>query len=139
MSSVVWLNNLVLAAKKYILPLALSTLGVFAPAYQLLFVVGVLVTVDTITGSIAAVKKGEKFSSEAFSRIITKNIKYFVAILAGYLVEKYLINGAFSISKITATYAGITELISILENMDAMSDKPMFANLIAKLLSKRDS
>lgn len=115
-----------------------SSLAVFAPIKALMLVVGFLIFADLLTGIMAARKRGEKITSAAMRRTVSKLAVYHIVILAGFLTEVYMIDNAIAISKIAAGIIGITELLSILENSSVILEQNVFKKLIKILGSDND-
>jgi phage-related holin len=134
----VWLNNLYFGLKKHLYAFSLSIGAIFAPTKPLLLAVGTLIVIDTITGVLAARKRGENFSSSALRRTISKMLVYQTAILTGFLLEKYLVDFV-AVSKIVAASTGIVEFTSIVENLSTLHGKPILQDVIKKLGSKNDT
>ena len=79
-----------------------------------------LVIADTITGIIAANKRGEKINSRGFARVLSKIIVYMVSILCCHGVEEVLkIDGYVTYVAVGAIAS--TELMSVLENTRKVS------------------
>ncbi len=95
----------------------LAVIGVafFAPILPAMFAVGLLITIDTITGILGARRLGEKIESKKFGRVITKMLVYQLLIISSHLVELYLFD-LLPIVKITLGFLAITEFLSIGEN-----------------------
>jgi phage-related holin len=92
--------------------MVLSFVAPIAPFFWL--AIG-LVIADTITGILAARRRGEKINSRGFSRVLSKIVVYMVSIIACYGVETVLkIPGHVTYVAVGAIAA--TEVMSILEN-----------------------
>ena len=79
-----------------------------------------LVVADTITGIIAANKRGEKINSRGFARVLSKIIVYMLSILCCHGVEEVLkIDGYVTYVAVGAIAS--TELMSVLENTRKVS------------------
>ena len=77
-----------------------------------------LMTFDTILGVMATYSEGGAITSRKFSRVVQKGIVYFIGISAGYFVD---ITIGWSVIQATMIgFIGITEFISILENVGRM-------------------
>jgi phage-related holin len=124
--------------KDYLIGLVVTTAAIFAPIKAIFLVTGILIFSDLILGIIAAKKRGEKISSAGLRRTATKIFVYNAAIVLGFLVEKYTLEGFLPISKITAGLISVVELTSILENLNTINGSPVFAKLIEKLGSVND-
>jgi len=80
-----------------------------------------LMIMDTVLGMAAARHEGQNITSRRFSRAVVKGIVYLSAISAGYFAD-LTIPGAFIQSTMVA-FVGVTEFISILENMGRLGYK----------------
>jgi len=88
----------------------LHTQGVIAVLMLMLF--------DTIMGVMASWQEGHPITSRRFSRIVQKSIVYLIAISAGYFTDTTI---GITITQATMiAFIGVTEFISILENMGRM-------------------
>lgn len=112
--------------------------GIFAPVHMIMFATGFLIFADLITGCWAALKRGEKITSAGWRRTCTKFGAYQIVIMSGYLAEVYLLDGAIPISKIAASAIGMTELLSIIENVEFIYGEPIFSKIVKKLGSIND-
>lgn len=124
--------------KSWVYNTLLSLLAVFAPIKPLILTVGFLIFSDCFTGVWAAKKRGEKISSAALRRTVSKMVIYQMALLTGFLVEIYMIDGLLPISKLVAGAIGMVEFKSILENSTVITGQDLFKSLIQKLGSKND-
>lgn len=116
--------------------LLISILAVFAPIKATLVAITTLVLLDLITGLVSAIKQKLPITSAGLSRTIVKFGVYYIAILAGFLTEQYLMSGLLPVMKIVAGMIGATELKSILENLDGINGSPLFNTIIQKLASQ---
>lgn len=119
--------------KQQLLILLTSIAAVFAPVKSVMIVTLVLMTADLMLGIAAAKKRKEPISSSGLRRTITKFFIYETAICLGFLVETYMLGGVIPIVKIIASFIGLTELKSCMENMDDINGEPILKALIDKL------
>ena len=99
-----------------------ALIAVFAPIQPLLLTVGVLIAADTITGVIAAYKRGEEIRSSGFSRAIVKMFVYQVVLISGFLMETYLLSDVgMPITKLIAGFIGMVEMKSLIENTESIT------------------
>lgn len=119
---------------KYLETLILALAAVFAPVKAVMITAMSLVIIDLITGVMAARKRGEKITSSGFKRTVGKIFLYESAICIGFLVQQYLTGELFPASKLIAALIGLTELKSILENLDGISDDSFFKTIITRVL-----
>ena len=107
--------------KDWLLASIISIAAVFAPIKAILLVTGVLIAADLITGILAARKRGEQIKSAGLRRTITKVLVYNSAVMLGFLMEKYMLEGFIPVSKIAAGLIFIVEGKSIFENLDVIN------------------
>lgn len=91
---------------------------------------------DLITGIYASYKRGEGISSAGIGRTVTKFLVYQIAIISGFVLETYILDNMFPISKLVAGVIGVTETTSILENVNSITGTNVFQELIKRLSSK---
>lgn len=99
---------------------ALSTF--FAPIATVMLAVGILIMIDFIMGILAARKRGEKISSKKMSDTIIKMVVYQLLIITSHLTELYLVPW-LPILKITLSFIGVVEFLSIGENFTKITGK----------------
>lgn len=117
---------------KYLEALVLSTLAVFAPIKAILLVTGALIMIDLVTGIFAAWKRKEPITSTGIKRTVIKCLVYNLAVITGFLIEKYLTD-SLPFVKLISGLIGTTEGLSILENLNAISDGKLLKPVIDKL------
>lgn len=77
-----------------------------------------LMIFDTILGVMATYKEGQAITSRKFSRVVQKGAIYMLSISAGYFADLTVAgSGVQLIQPTMIAFIGITEFISILENM----------------------
>jgi hypothetical protein len=118
---------------KLALHTTLAILSVFAPIQAVLTTVLVLVLGEFVTGVWAAFKRGEKITSKGFRRSALKFAAYEVALLLGFLAETYLIGPSIPVVKLLGSLIGLSELKSILENLNSLSGDSLFKQIIDRL------
>lgn len=122
--------------KKQLLALVLAAAAIFTPIKSMLVVTFVLIGIDFLTGIIAAKKRGESFNSADAGRTVVKFCVYQVAIITGFLLEKYLMDGILPVANLVAGSCGVVEFTSIVENLSSINGKPILQDVIDKLKSK---
>jgi toxin secretion/phage lysis holin len=85
---------------------------------QAILAIVMLMVFDTILGMMAAWHEGHPITSRKFSRVVQKGIVYFMGISAGYFADQTI--GWQVIQATMIAFIGVTEFISILENMGRM-------------------
>lgn len=123
---------------KYLQPTLISLLAVFAPIQPMLLVTGFLIFADLLSGILAAKKRKETINSAGFRRTISKILVYNLAVISGFLVETYMISDLLPISKLIAGVIALTELRSILENLNCINGVDLFKTVLGSLGSKND-
>lgn len=123
---------------KYLESLLLSLFAVFAPIHAVIAVVVALVLADFVTGVMAAKKRKEKITSNGFKRTVGKLALYEAGLCLAFLVQQYLTGDLFPASKIVSALVGLTELKSILENLDTINGEPVFSSVVARITQKQE-
>jgi phage-related holin len=111
----------------------ISILIVFAPVKATLITVMVLTVADLISGIMAARKERKKITSSGFKRTIIKTTVYEAVIMLGFLTERYMTGDAIPVVKILAGFIGLTELKSVMENIERISGMSIIKLLIDRL------
>lgn len=124
--------------KEWLNKVALASLAALAPIKMVMITVGVLIMADLVTGIWAALKLGEKVSSAAMRRTISKMFIYQLAVICGFMLETYILDGIVPVAKIAAGVIGMVEFKSILENSNHIVGGDLFKIIIAKLGSDND-
>ncbi len=88
---------------------------------QAILAVLMLMIFDTILGFMATWSEGKPITSRKFSRVVQKGAVYFMAISAGYFADNAVnLSDIRIIQSTMIAFIGVTEFISILENMGRM-------------------
>ena len=124
--------------KEWVQGLLVTALAALAPIHAIMISVGFLIFADLVTGIWAAKKRGEKVSSAAMRRTVSKLLIYQLAIISGFLLETYLLSDLIPISKIAAGAIGLVEFKSMLENSSAIVGTDIFKLILAKIGSEND-
>lgn len=111
----------------------LSVLAVFSPIEAVIMSVFALVAADFITGVWASKKKGKKITSGGFKRTVGKLFLYEIAICAAFLVQTYLTGDLLPALKLVSALIGLTELKSVLENLDAINGDSFFNSILNRV------
>lgn len=124
--------------QEWIQKIALASLAALAPIHAVMISVGFLIVADLVTGIWAAKKRNEKVSSAAMRRTVSKMLIYELAVVAGFLLETYLLSGLLPVSKIVAGVIGLVEFKSMLENSSSIVGGDIFKLILSKLGSEND-
>lgn len=106
-----------------------------APISNYVHLVLILIFIDLLTGSYAAVKEGQKFSARKLRCTVEKFVFYAMAIIAAFLLQR-IINDGTELARIVALYVGATELKSIYENISRVTKTDVLSMLWQTLKEK---
>lgn len=126
------------AAQSYLSKIGIVLLAIFAPIKAVMLTVGFLIIADLLTGIWASLKRGEKLSSAAMRRTISKMLIYQLCIISAFFIESNIMQDVLPICKIVAGVIALVELKSLLENSNTILGMDIFAELIKKLGSRND-
>jgi hypothetical protein len=118
------LSLLILSIQSKLLTLISICFAFFLPISGILIMIGVLISIDTITGIWKANKLGEKITSRKLSSIISKLALYEITVIMFFLIDKFILNEIiltffsvpFMLTKIVALVLSSIEVMSINEN-----------------------
>lgn len=116
----------------------LTIVAILSPIHTVMIAAGVLIVADLITGIIAAKKRGEPISSAGFRRTVSKMLVFQSAVICGFITEQYLLKGTVPVTNIVASVIGLTELTSILENLNSISGTNLLQDIIKRIGSDND-
>lgn len=114
---------------------AISILAFFAPVRGLLAGALGLILIDTILGVMAAHKRKDPITSAGLRRAVVKTLVFEIAILAGHIMQSVFMPEIPAV-KLIASMIGLTEGLSILENLTTLGLD--VKNLISILKSHND-
>ncbi len=117
---------------KYLQAVLVATVSIFAPIQAILVTTSVMILGDFITGVLAARKRGEEITSAGFRRSISKLLVYEVALMMGFLAERYMID-FIPVTKMISSLVALTEIKSIYENLDSIQGGKLLESIITKL------
>ncbi len=123
---------------KWFEALALSILAIFAPVKAVLLTTLILVLFDTLTGVLAAYKRGEPITSSGFKRTVGKILLYECALCMAFLAQQYLTGDSTPVFKLVSAMIGLVETKSILENLDSINGTSLFKILVDKITQKSE-
>ncbi len=112
----------------------LITIGVvLAPIKMALIVAFASCVVDWALGIAAARKRKEAITSFGFRRTAGKILIYELAIICAFFIEVYLLGPELMVLKLVTAFIGLTELKSIMENLNELSDGSILKAIVDKL------
>jgi uncharacterized membrane protein len=119
--------------------IAVAGLALLMPIGPIIGVAVLLIFADLFTGVWAARKRGERISSAALGRTVSKLVVYLTAIITSYLVEHVMLQDTLPISKLAGSAIGLVEMKSLIENFTVILGKDLFRAILAKLGSTNDA
>lgn len=102
------------------------------PIRPALIAATVLVLVDMGSGIWASLKEKKKITSTGFRRTVNKILGYYLAIIAAFILETYLMPDTPIIKGVTALI-GLTEGKSLFENIHRITGIDFWGQILAKL------
>lgn len=114
----------------------------FMPIVPAILWLGVFVAVDFITGIWKARKNKEPLQSKKMANSITKVVMYFLAIICSRVMEtQFLPVGLlpFTITQACIAFISVIEFKSIMENISAILEMPLWAFIKDKINALRDN
>ena len=131
------LSLLILSIQQELLTLISICLAFFIPISGILIMIGVLISIDTITGIWKAKKLGEKITSRKLSAIISKLALYEVTVIMFFLIDKFILNDIiltffsvpFRLTKIVALVLASIEVMSINESYKQVYHLDLWSSL----------
>jgi hypothetical protein len=118
------LSLLLISIQQELLTLISICFAFFLPISGILIMIGVLISIDTITGIWKAKKIGDKITSRKLSAIISKLALYEVTVIMFFLIDQFILNDIiltffsvpFMLTKIVALVLSSIEVMSINES-----------------------
>jgi hypothetical protein len=137
------LSLLLISIQSELLTLISICFAFFLPISGILIMIGVLISIDTITGIWKAKKLGEKISSRKLSSIISKLALYEITVIMFFLIDKFILNEIiltffsveFMLTKVVALVLASIEVMSINENYKVVKGIDLWQSM--KLLFAR--
>jgi hypothetical protein len=97
-----------------------------------------LIFADLCAGMCAARKRGETINSAGIRRTVTKIFVYQLAIITGFVIEKFIIGNALPLNKVVGAVIAISEAKSVFENLNYIHGGDVFKKVIKTLGSIND-
>lgn len=105
----------------YLKALLVSAIAVLAPVKALIYIISLLILSDTVTGIIAAYKRGEEINSKGMKKTIIKLFLYNLVIVLAFLIERYILESIVPFVKVGALTIALTEFKSVIENFESIT------------------
>lgn len=116
----------------------LACMSIFLPIRELMLTIGFLVGADMVVGIWKALKTGQKIRSRRMSDTITKMLLYQLAIVSGFLIEKYIITDILPIAKLIGSVIAIIEFKSIVESIESVTGQNLWTKIKEVIGRKSD-
>ena len=137
------LSLLLISIQSKLLTLISICFAFFLPISGILIMIGILISIDTITGIWKANKLGDKITSRKLSSIISKLALYEVTVIMFFLIDQFILNDIiltffsvpFMLTKIVALVLSSIEVMSINENYKVVKGIDLWQSM--KLLFAR--
>lgn len=110
-----------------------AALLLVAPIKPALVCVMALPIADLVLALIVARRKKQPITSSGLKRTVAKILVYELAVLLAFFTEQFLTGDAVPALKYVTTLIGVTELKSLLEHMDSLSNGSFFKTIVDKL------
>ena len=118
------LSLLLISIQQELLTLISICFAFFLPISGILLMIGVLISIDTITGIWKAKKLGDKITSRKLSAIISKLALYELTVIMFFLIDQFILNDIiltffsvpFMLTKVVALVLSSIEVMSINES-----------------------
>lgn len=115
-------------ALKFISMLAL----VLMPVREVMIAVGVLVLADLVTGIMASRKEKQPITSTGLKKTVGKTLAYQSAIIVGFVMEHYLLQGV-PVVRVVAGLIAITEGKSFFENLKRITGIDVWSEVLKRI------
>jgi hypothetical protein len=116
----------------------LACMSIFLPIRELMLTIGFLVGADMVVGIWKALKTGQKIRSRRMSDTVTKMLLYQLAIVSGFLIEKYIITDILPIAKLIGSVIAIIEFKSIVESIESVTGQNLWTKIKEVIGRKSD-
>lgn len=114
-----------------------SIISIFLPIKAMAIAALVATLIDLVLGVMAAKKQGIPITSSGLKQTIIKIFVYEIALILGFIIQKYLMQNSIPLTNLISTLIGCTELKSVAENLEIISGQPFLAALIQIITNKQ--
>ncbi len=108
----------------------------FAPIYMSMFIVGLFIVGDTVTGILKAKKLKQPITSRKLSAVLTKMLTYQLLVAVSHGIEIAIID--VPVLKVVMGSIALVEFKSMLENISSYLGKDIVKYLLKALNRKED-
>lgn len=128
----------VTSLQSFFTKIAILLIAYFTPVAEMINIMLIFLTVDTISGIWASVKIGNKFKSYRLRKTVYKFIWYTVSVMLAWMMEHTFKIEWSNLASITAGFICFVELKSVFENISVITGDPVFLRII-KIFKKKGS
>ncbi len=128
----------VTSLQSFFTKIAILLIAYFTPVAEMINIMLIFLTVDTISGIWASVKTGHKFESYRLRKTVYKFIWYTVSVMLAWMMEHTFKIEWSNLASITAGFICFVELKSVFENISVITGDPVFLRII-KIFKKKGS
>lgn len=114
-----------------------SIISIFLPIKAMAIAALVATLIDLVLGVLAAKKQGIAITSSGLKQTIIKIFVYEIALILGFIIQKFLMQDSLPLTNLISTLIGCTELKSVAENLEIISGQPFLAALIQIITNKQ--
>jgi hypothetical protein len=108
------------------------------PILPAIVITGVLIFTDFATGLYAAHKTKKRITSSRMRDTIDKIFVYNTSIILAYLIERYMLQGAFPVLRVALGFIALAEFKSISENFHKITGINLHKKILSYLKKKHD-
>lgn len=112
--------------------LLVSFWAILAPIHTTIGIAFALVMADLLLGVWSAKKHGQPITSAGLKRSVLKIVVYELALILGFMTEQY-IPGSLPFTNLIGGFISLTEMTSILENLNSITGNSLLSTLVTKL------
>lgn len=112
---------------------SLMLLAYFSPVKVIIHGVLALFIIDLLTGIWKSRMVKRRITSHRLRKSVFKLASYIVAIISAHVLNHSILGGGLKLPEIIAAYIGVTEIISILENLSEITGKDLMHQLATKV------
>jgi phage-related holin len=114
----------------------MATIGLLAPLADICIAVVILILADWVTGLWKSYKCKRRFTSYRLRLSIGKLVTYLLAIYLAHLLDVMIITDLdLHLATYVAAYIGVTELVSIYENISVITGKELMKDIAKSIMS----
>jgi phage-related holin len=126
--------------QEHLQTLVVAILAVFAPLKTIMLALLFLIVSDLATGLWASIVTHAPLTSRRLARTVVKTLVYLTTICVVHIANRYLLSaGSFALplDTLIVSFIALTEVKSILENLQKIQNQPFLQYIIDRLASDK--